>query len=476
MYRNPTSIAGNNIVASGRFPSPSKNSDDSDSETPVLLNQKRRELDQEVAQFKEAKDREFHDFEKSIRKQRPKRKRESKARKESSNSAEVGSKPGALSLLAGLSKNGNVNGNCTPLAKGSDTPEIQKQPKIAPLSKPTISLDRKNIRGETTPTYGSPLPAEKLTRQLSKSPENGSLACTPPKLRSPILANPPTPMRESHDLFAGVFTPSFLPLLESADSKGAVHAQRPDNKLQRHNSFSHSQSSSELLSPTSRSQRAQTAPTLPSTSLPSALRTASGTTVRTQKHVTFQLADSAIVEPSSSYEEMPSPDPREESKELTNGILEKIVSNGKAETDKEIDQHVVASFPPQFGQKPLRSPTIHGKAQSVSKLSVNDDDLSPMSAEENLGQADDGGSGVGFFELDEEIASPRFGDVRPFEMDEMDDGVDQDDRGDKPGRRDIGSQRDIYRPSSTSTAYEYSGSVPIDIVKPTGSWVGSFGH
>lgn len=105
--------------------------------------------------------------------------------------------------------------------------------------------------------------------------------------------------------------------------------------------------------------------------------------------------------------------------------------------------------------------------------------------------ADDGGSGVGFFELDEELASPGLRD-RPFEeeaeIEEVEDiDVDaeasttedmwrDDDDGKRiPFGRDEGDEG--FGAAATGLGSSVAaGSVPIDIVRPTGSWVGSFGH
>lgn len=139
--------------------------------------------------------------------------------------------------------------------------------------------------------------------------------------------------------------------------------------------------------------------------------------------------------------------------------------------------------------------------------------------------SDDGGSGVGFFELDEELASPAFAEDRSFEMllaqgrqgheeeEEPTDGdpsrelgdvsnsnhhgqaadepdekeghkwrhasprrgrtlPDDETAGDEDGQgRRVNSTDDITVGSFTS------GSVPINIVRPfSGSWVGSVGH
>ena len=485
MYRNTASFSGSNIVPTAHLPSPNKTIDDSDSEMSILLDQKRKQLDEEIAQFKAVKDKEFQEFEKSLRKQRQKRRREHRGKTDESSSTEPGSKPGALSLLAGASKeDAEINGNATHFTKDSQKTDGEKPAKRAPSSKPTISLVRRNIKGETTPPGpGSPLPTDHLSKQISRSPPNQNLAHTPPKGRSSKGLTSPPPGKEGHDSFAGVFTPSYLPLLESKANEDVLKSQIPGIKLQRHNSFSNSQTSSELISPVARSHRSQTAPTFPSTSLPSALRTASGTAVRRRKHVTFKLADSVVVDPSSSYEEMPSPEPRQESSEEMNGITE-LMGNGKAhphaehETDDEADNELT----PPFWKRQIRSPTMKGRERNSSADTITDvpasgadPNLSPKSFEDTLDQADDGGSAVGFFELDEEIASPGFGEVRPFEID---DGDVDDPREEEKGRgRGSRGRHDGHGwADGKGNVYEYGGSVPINIVRPSGSWIGSFGH
>ncbi len=465
MYRHSASFSGSNIGPTHRPSSPNKASDESDSDISSRLEQKRLQLDEEIVQFRAVKDKEFQDFEKSLKRQRQKRKREHKAKKQSSNSTEAEYRPGALSLLAGGNKNGtHTDGNEVPAKRGHDKSQEGKAARHPSSSKPTLSLDRQNIKGETTPPRaGSPLPTERLSKQISRSPSNHSLAHTPPRswLNKGL---PPLPMKESHDSFAGVFTPSYLPLLESKTSKEALQSQATDPRIQRHNSFSHSQTSSDMLSPTSRSQRSQTAPVLPSTSLPSALRTASGTAVRKRKHVTFQLGDRVVVNPSSSYEEGLSPEPSVDSRYDKSGLSENM-TNGELHVEKATDDEAELGLPSPWWQKQICSPTIKGRERRPSPVTLTDPNLS---ARANLGQADDGGSGVGFFELDEEIASPGFGKVRPFEMDDADD-VQEDDRANGSGKRG-----DYFEDEKGQT-YEYGGSVPINI-RPTGSWVGSFGH
>jgi hypothetical protein len=471
MYRNSASIPANNIVTSSGS---SRDGDDSNSEVARLLNQKRREIEQEVALFKASKDQEFRDFEKSLLKSKHRRKRNDQPKKSASKANDGAAHPSALSLLAGVPRATSrvVDGDAA-----EQVPERLAVVKSAPSSKPTISLDRSNIKGQTTPPTGeSPRPSEKLVRQISRSPDNrGTGPCADTSVGRDCKADEHRgPANSSNDSFAGVFTPSYLPLLESQQNQRPTNGQPPEIRLQRHNSFSHSQSSSEMFSPVSRSQRSQTAPILPSTSLPSALRTASGTAIRKRKHVTFQLADSAIVEPSSSYEEMPSPEPREESKNDVGAITE-VMSNGTKEREAVAEDSDEGTIFPLFGHKPLRSPTIKGKELSNTKeYPFPDALLSSELLQGDLLQAVDGGSGVGFFELDEEIASPGFGEVRPFEFDDGPASEDQNKAHEKlkHTRDDLDLDEEAY----LKTTYELSGSVPINISRPSGSWIGSFGH
>ena len=179
--------------------------------------------------------------------------------------------------------------------------------------------------------------------------------------------------------------------------------------------------------------------------------------MRKRKHVTFQLADSAIVEPSSSYEEMPSPSPKDERNR--DGILdEEAVSS---------DEDVPA---PKNGLAlAVPSPDLRGKDK---QFLINPSETSPG----DLTNAIQGSGAGGFFELDEELTSPGLDAGKRF-MDDFDDietsPVESRDRS-LEGSLDRGGKRRERSPKQQR--YEYGGSVPIDIVRPSSSWVGSFGH
>jgi hypothetical protein len=113
---------------------------------------------------------------------------------------------------------------------------------------------------------------------------------------------------------------------------------------------------------------------------------------------------------------------------------------------------------------PAPSPTING------------DNILLASPEESgftggLTGAEDGGSGVGFFELDEELASPGIRE-KPLEAEMETAGLEDVDLNEKV---DKDKDKDELQAGSFS-----AGSVPINIIRPSGmmtpSWVGSFGH
>jgi hypothetical protein len=161
--------------------------------------------------------------------------------------------------------------------------------------------------------------------------------------------------------------------------------------------------------------------------------------------VTFQLADSAIVEPSSSYEEIPSPSPYDE-RAGNDGIDGRLGSAHFEDDEPEPTRGLALAVP---------SPTLRGRDKRQSQIPGD------------LTDAVESGTGVGFFELDEELSSPAMEAAQPF--------VDDFDEESSPVEARKGGELDEKSDRSLLT-YEYSGSVPIDIVRPSSSWVGSFGH
>ncbi|KAJ9608324.1 hypothetical protein H2200_007312 [Cladophialophora chaetospira] len=505
MYRNSAQSFGQVKCIPNALPSPD-NTSDSDAEILDALDEKRRQLDEDIARFKAAKDREFREFEKELR---VKRKRSRPGVHHVSDSAT--NKPpastssataSALNLLASA-QNVSINGRGWSWAT-RDGNVGDKVRKPAPLSGPTLSLDKLNISGETTPpvhSLGTPPIPTLLKRSRSRSPENTDLRprTAPTSEKEPELALTPTPSKDRSDPFAGVFTPAFLPLLESRDQPSANSPQpltsreeeeekkrllldaESKQQAEKQKLVSSQSLPPEQISPTVyATMRAKSTPILPSTSLPSALRNSSGPG-RRRKHVMFQLADLKVVDPSSSYEEGPSPELEErenafEKRGLDSVIEEREETNdspgklGQKEKPKSRTRNgrFISPMPSPLASpnpSPAPSPALRGSSPPSSPLPspglVSSPNESGFSG--GLDNADDGGSGVGFFELDEELASPALRDGQPAENLDL-------DLDDEVSEKDAAKKGLGIVPSVTV------GSVPIDIVRPSGSFIGSYGH
>jgi hypothetical protein len=268
------------------------------------------------------------------------------------------------------------------------------------------------------------------------------------------------------------------------DQESKKLAQR--QRLESSQSLPQQQVSPTLLAST---KRTKSAPILPSASLPSALRSASGGG-RRRKHVMFQLADLKVVDPSSSYEEGPSPELEEQmadferyeptaSGDASNEANRKSTGNSRLAVldgrEKKRGRGRSGRFfspVPSPMASPIPSPAPSPALQVSSPLPSPAFSPDPItSAEESgfsggLNGAADGGSGVGFFELDEELASPALREGNPVDTFDLDHATEEDSSA-KPGAAKLGLG---IAPSLTV------GSVPIDIVRPGPSFVGSYGH
>ncbi|KIW44671.1 uncharacterized protein PV06_03126 [Exophiala oligosperma] len=550
MYKNSAQM--NHYMSRSGLPSPDNtNTSDSEADIADILDRKRRELDEEVAKFKATKDREFREFERDLRSRRRNQGYDISPSKRS-----VSGNTSPLSLLCSTH---NVVGNgwtAGQKSKREGNGVGEKIIKAAPLSKPTLSLDKLNITaGSVPPTHSLSTPPTPSFFP-SRSPSDGSSATiTPPRLQS-TNKRPPTPGVEKNDSFAGVFIPAYLPLLESQDRRPSVRGpqaltsdEEEKKQVQLNDEIkleaerqraalvesSHSLPEQPVSPTVLATKRTRSAPQMGSSagasvgaSLPSALRTASGGHrghKHKKKHVTFQLADSKVVEPSSSYEESPvsAGSPSGSSGSTATLTFQQTVEDVDAELDiapnfgvnGDGHRHEPDAQPSEEQQTSPRSAGGSGSANSKKSASLRERRrgkggrfLSPMpsplpspapsptiaadndnsllaSAEESgfsggLTGADDGGSGVGFFELDEELASPG---LREKSM-ELELGIDSQVGGsDGEGRRrrrEDGGGGDDESTNKMTTGSFTSGSVPIDIIRPTGtitpSWVGSFGH
>ncbi|KAI1611621.1 hypothetical protein EDD36DRAFT_294740 [Exophiala viscosa] len=501
MYRHSAQVK---CVHRNALPSP-ENTSDSESEIVDILEQKRRQLDEEVAKFKAAKDREFRDFEKDLRSRRRSRGSCETSPTKSSSSSTTNS---AVLNLLGSVQNGSTNGWAGRKQKRSSGDGVgDKITKSMPLSKPTLSLDKLNITGDLPSVHslGTPPTPSFLPK---RSPSHGPATSTPPRPEN--KQQPPTPGtdRTRTDAFAGVFTPAYLPLLDSRDQT-PVLARSPqpltpneeeekrlqldaDTKKEAERQKAKLQSSQSLppqpVSPTVvATKRTNSDPQIPSTSLPSALRTSSAGHGYKKKHVTFQLSDSKVVEPSSSYEESPGGSGFSPTKDLR---FRQTVEDVDAEVQvQQVEDKDKDTSPEGKGRrrKTLRerrrgkngkflSPMPSPLPSPAPSPTINGDNILLASPEESgftggLVASEDGGSGVGFFELDEELASPGIRE-KAFET-EMEAGTLEDvDLNEK-----VEKDKDSSELQSGSFA---AGSVPINIVRPSGlmtpSWVGSFGH
>ena len=504
MYRNSAHVKCN---GSNALPSPD-NTSDSDSDLLDALDQKRRQLDEEVAKFRAAKDREFREFEKELRVKKSRSRgggnngAEFTANKSSASTTATAS---VLNLLA-LSQNGPANGQAGHKStKASSLGDKVRKP--APLSGPTLSLDKLNIKGETTPplhSLGTPPTSSLMKRSRSRSPPNVRPTRPPPsqsgKEEPPPISTPP-PSKDHADPFAGVFIPVYLPLLDSRDQRSEVRNPQPltsaedeKNRMQldadskqhaeQQRLESHSLPPPQASPTVLASKRAKSTSVLPnSTSLPSALRTSNGEG-RARKHVMFQLADLKVVDPSSSYQEGPSPEVEESNdpgdkhrlgirnQEDGDPSKKDTLSPRSGEKDRKRGRgrggRFVSPMPSPLASpnpSPSQSPALRGTSPPAaspasSPRPIPSPDESGFSG--GLSGADDGGSGVGFFELDEELASPALREGKPAEGFDLD---IEDELNEKAGR----DRRGLETVPSVQV-----GSVPINIVR--NSWVGSYGH
>ena len=385
MYRHSAQIN----VARSSLPSPARDeSSDSESEILAELDEKRREIDDEIASFKAQKEKEFRSFERELRSRR-------KSRRSKPKNAEPAKGTSAVSAVSNLfvGKQARPNGLSKGKKLSDGLPNSRSRPSALP-SQPTVGVEKVTINGTSTPPIVGTPP---LSRSLSRSPTNLSIA--PPRKSAGKL---PSRREEEKTDFSGLFTPTYLPLLEAREGTSLPQ----DRVTSQH------------------AKRALTVPAIPSTSLPSALRTASGSAIRKRKHVTFQLEDTMIVEPSSSYEELPSP--------------EKQVSSERVDEMNAASNYTTpAPVSPEFGGR--------------------------------LVAASDGGSGVGFFELDEE-----FDDIDDREVDYHEVSMSAEENKvstilTKPQDPDEDQKKELdgdEAEEELKSGSFHAGSLPIDIVRP----------
>ncbi|KAF7508103.1 hypothetical protein GJ744_009544 [Endocarpon pusillum] len=377
MHRQLSYFSG----AKSFLPSPAPDElSDSEADLIPLLEEKRREIDMEIEAFRSRKEEEFKSFEHELR-----------SRKKRNNHTVFPHPATSISGLSNLSKKELAT-------NGLASKERKKKAEDAGVcalmptgpSRPSVSVDRVTINGLTTPPVSGTPP---LGKNYFPSPT--LLSGTPPRNPSKReTGKSPTPPDKENE-FHGLFTPGYLQLLDTRPSSLPQTATPP---------------------PISETKRAVTAPTLPSTSLPSALRAASGA-ARKRKHVTFRLSHSVVVEPSSSYEETPSP--------------------SEDQYDRNLDDAGAGS-----GIEIMPDPSPIEIPQSY----LSEDVTSPDKPDNE----------AGFFSFDEELDEK--GDELSDDANDLEnDEIELDESGKQP-----------ESPKFESPTFS-SGSLPINIVNPSSS-------
>ena len=255
----------------------------------AALTRKRKELDDEIAQFTQRKEQEFKEFEATLR-----------SRRKASNASH--------DYLQAKNSTPQVNASSISLAAESPLPN----------GYPTSGAESRPLKGKHTPSLDGLRvqdPAALSLPSPSPSPSNSSSTTgqQSEKSVSAEIATPPVYERDKD--FQGLFTPAYLSLL---DSKHASLPRRSSLDASYRSTDSSRTSPDTKHKPPPYSKRNSLnlhrdnsiSPMIkPSSSLPSALRrTSSDHRPKSPKHVTFRLSDFTVVDPSSSYEELSTPE------------------------------------------------------------------------------------------------------------------------------------------------------------------------
>ncbi|KAK5083889.1 hypothetical protein LTR05_006396 [Lithohypha guttulata] len=328
MHHNPSS-SYMNILPHHSLPSPDYTGDsDSESEIAKELEQKRRDLDEEIVRFRALKDKEFKDFEADLK---------SRRRQKSVHQQHL-QRDNCINHYEFIehSPSSTPPTKCIPSAYEKKTRTSIKQlqpirlmkPSTGPkVTTPTICLDKMNISCEhnlqSHASYSTPpIPVPTVTSGPGRvSPPSTCLATALPE--QPRDKPPHSPDNKRPTASKALFAPGYLPLLDERydSTDGQVEGIQTEPatptdpsmivSIAAHASSLPIESSLNESFQIPQAKRAYTSPSsINRSKLPPIIRTANGRkrTGGKRKHVTFQLADRVIVEPSSSYEEGPSPE------------------------------------------------------------------------------------------------------------------------------------------------------------------------
>lgn len=278
------------------------------------LEEKRRQLDDEIAQFRALKEREFQQFKTELR-LRIKTKKESE-----STGADIRLDLAQYPASATASLKSDQHSHTRKTSWSHSTPSINLTGATACLkvTAPTTALDRTTIERQDTPvTHPRPITSTPaLVQQISRTP-SPRLGQKWPPVKKLVITSPDGNMEKQPsrdvELCNGALTSSrpALPDEHTCNTQptSPIESRREEAVQARSSSLPLESSFSPELQVV-QTKRAYTSPLAGSRrTLPSIIRNADERKRLTakRKHVTFQLADNAIVEPSSSYEEVASP-------------------------------------------------------------------------------------------------------------------------------------------------------------------------
>lgn len=333
MYRGSSAY----VMHQSSLPSPDYTGDsDSESDIAQELIQKRKQLDEDVARFRALKDKEFRDFEHELKTRRRRDKVQQHFLRNSNsyyhdftkNSPSATPPAASSSIPAGFEEKIR-DPNVSHHARQSEPIRLMKSSAGSKVTTPTICLDKISIIGENVPQphlnhlHTPPTPSGTVS-QIAARASPTIHARSASTERASLRDKAPKSSENKHeDKFSDLFAPPYLPLLESRqDRLGDIEGTQTEPASPTSHSIdiqaipvtssslpTESSMSNEFHVPSTK--RAYTSPsTLNRKTLPPIIRNVNGRkrAAGKRKHVTFILADRAIVEPSSSYEEGPSPD------------------------------------------------------------------------------------------------------------------------------------------------------------------------
>ena len=353
-----------NAHSSHSLPSPDYTGD-SDSECEIIkeLEQKRRELDEEVARFQAQKEYEFKQFEADLKVRRnQKRGQQHAIRHNATNYYEFTKNSPSATPPTDSGRQRYEKKSRSPTAtapfKQLEPISLMKPHCGLKVTPPTICLDKMNITSELAhqPHIDSlqKTPTPKTTsihQQSSGGQKHGHVSTKSAHVggqdqpRNKIPISPENHMHSEAVKLNGLFVSGFLPTFDSRDdiSDRQIEGTQTEpasptgpsmiGSVTVHASSLPTESSLSEPLQMPQTKRAYTSPSSSNrTRLAPIIRNSNGRNNSTskRKHVTFQLADRAIVEPSSSYEEGPSPEIDED--DQTGNAIDSSQSNSSSES------------------------------------------------------------------------------------------------------------------------------------------------